>query len=219
MKDYFTHLLNNMLIVRVIFGMILFTLTVPSFAQKGVYHGREYYQERAKLNKARKERKKMLEQAAKDSLKYVKGTKEYYIDSIRKQDSTIFFKDVPKLDIEDKIFIVNKSPYFLLQGMVAKMSDKGELETVGAFTNIAPGQTYLLFSYEDEKLKKLRKRTIAIKIKGSRKPVQQDNSETDNSITVPECFTYDFDAKLSESRHDLYIEIISNDSGGSITDF
>ncbi len=150
----------------------------------------------------------------------------------------VFYKDVPqKLDIKDKIFIQNKTPYLIIQSVVALVDPKGELIPLGSTSYVSPKETYEIASFKDNKLKELRGKRIAIKIKGSKKLVGTNNTsvytpfgsvgvhhqdlspEILNNIK-PEDIIYDFDAVLLEGSHDLYIQIMyKGESGKNIMDF
>lgn len=157
-------------------------------------------------------------------------------DSSQKPISNIVYKKVPdKLNIKDKVIIQNKSPYYILQIVVAEVFDD-RLEPLGSSTYIAPNETWELASFRNNELKLLRGKTIAIKAKGA-KLTLGDNNRTNiwtpygtigvghkeldpeivNSIK-PEDITYDFDAKLFEANHDLYIELFNRGDEG-IMDF
>lgn len=150
----------------------------------------------------------------------------------------IVYKQVPaKLNIRDKIIISNKSPYYILQIVVA-VKEGEQLVPLGSSTFIAPNEDWELASYRDNTLKSLRGKTIAIKTKAAKVSMGERNEtridipfsvysfgirhkELDPEIVnnlKPEDITYDFDAKLYESRHDLYIEVF-NSKGNDIMDF
>ena len=140
--------------------------------------------------------------------------------------------------IEDKIFIKNKTPYYILQIAVAIPQNDGEFEPLGVASYIAPNETFNMANFKNNSLKQLRGRTIAIKAKGARVFAGEHNS---TSVDTPygsvgvkhkelnpeiinnikkEDYTYNFDVKLYENRHDLYIEVFSSgENGNGIMDF
>jgi len=143
-----------------------------------------------------------------------------FLDSLRcaNPDMTITF--VPqKLNIKDKIFITNKSPCLIQYLVVAVIDEALKFVPVGSAKNISPNKNFEFVSYEDNKLKQLKGKVIAIKTKGIKKFTvgkDEDYTFTDDSSNV----TYSFNAVLKEDRHDLYIEITGKDKyEGNIMDF
>ncbi len=149
----------------------------------------------------------------------------------------VFYKEIPKrLNIKDKVFLVNRTPFWIVQAMVAVVDDRdGSLTPLGSAALVAPNESWELASFSDNNLKYLRGKRLAIKVKGSRKMlaasrtdvstpygsvgVQRRNidQETLNSLQ-PEDFVYDFGAVLYEANHDLYIRIVNMGDNG-IMDF
>ncbi len=149
----------------------------------------------------------------------------------------LFYKTVPqKLNIKDKIFLVNKTPFPFLQSVVALVDDSdGSLISLGSSSIVAPNETWEIISYANNALKYLRGKRLAIKVKASKKMIDTNrtsvgtpygsvgvshvdiSSEIINSLK-PEDITYDFDAELYEANHDLYIHIIYKGENG-IMDF
>ena len=154
--------------------------------------------------------------------------------SIFAQDNTnndnVIYLDVPaKMKINDKIFLVNNSPYTVLQAVVVLVESK---KTIGSTVYVNPGRRSEMASYGDNGLKNVRGKRIAIKIKGV-KIVLDDTSSTGvvggsmatgtfgvgtsrlelkadeiNNID-PSLITYNFSASIAEEDHDLYITITS----------
>ena len=151
----------------------------------------------------------------------------------------IIYRVIPKkLNIRDKIIIQNKSPYYILQIVVAISNENGELDPLGSSTYIAPNETWELASYKDNALKKLKGKNIAIKVKGAKVFIGEQNNTSVwtpyGSVGVkhkdldpeiinklkPEDITYNFDVRFYEDRHDLYIEVFnSGETGSGIMDF
>jgi hypothetical protein len=155
-----------------------------------------------------------------------------------KSQQNVIYKTVPKKNffIRDKIIVQNKSPYYILQVVVALENANGEFQPLGSSTYIAPNETYELAAFKNNSLKKLKGQVIAIKAKGA-KIVFGDSNQTNvwtpyGSVGVrhkeldPELvnnikdsdITYDFDAKLFEANHDLYIELYNSGKQG-VMDF
>lgn len=159
-------------------------------------------------------------------------------DSTNNSNQNIIYKIVPKKNfwIKDKIFIENKSPFYILQVVVAIEDQNGEFQPLGSATYIAPSEIYELASYRNNSLKKLKGQRIAIKAKGVKLLVGESNQtnvwtpygsvgvkhkELDNDMInniKPSDITYDFEAKLYEANHDLYIELYST-GGKGVMDF
>ena len=153
-----------------------------------------------------------------------------------KTNDNIVFKVVPpKANIKDKIKIWNRSPYTILQVVVCEVVGK-ELRPLGSCTNIRPDKTDDIASFKENTLKYLKGKTIAIKAKGLKKVVGNQSStevntpfgdvsvnheerkeDSANSLTQDDV-TYEFEAKLFEDHHDLYIELYST-RGNSVMDF
>jgi len=161
-------------------------------------------------------------------------------DSINVDPTTnghIVYKVVPrKFNIKDKIFVTNKSPYYILQIVVAEVVDN-KLIPIGSATSISPNETYEMVSFSNNTLRELRGKKIAIKAKGAKIAAVGNENRTRvdvpfYSVSVrhkdidpeivnnlkPEDITYEFDSALSESHHDLYIDMFTS-SGKSVMDF
>ena len=120
-------------------------------------------------------------------------------------NGNIIFKLVShKLDLKDKITVSNRSSYTLLQVAIC-LAEDNKLKPLGTCTNIEPGESGEIASYEDNALKNLQSRTIGIKAKGVKKGDSED-------------VTYEFEVKLLEDRHDLTIELY-NAPGKDVMDF
>lgn len=151
----------------------------------------------------------------------------------------VIFLQVPKkLNIKDKIFLVNHSQTTILQAVVAIVSDD-TLTPIGNATLVSPGGRFEMASFSDNNLKKLKGQKIGIKIKGVKKILGDTNktgivggslatgpvglgiehreikAEELNNID-PSLITYDYKVSLSEQNHDLYITVTS---GSNTFDF
>lgn len=151
-------------------------------------------------------------------------------------NKNIVFKTVsPKLKVRDKVIVLNRSPYYILQAVVCQVINH-ELVPIGSATNLSPNESWEIASFRGGKLKDLRGQTLAIKAKGAKLSVGDENrtnvwtpygnvgvrhkdidKEELNNIK-PEDITYEFDAALSEDKHDLYIELFTS-SGVNAMDF
>lgn len=144
---------------------------------------------------------------------------------------------IPKsLNIKDNIFLVNKSPYLILQAMVALPQPDGNFEPVGTTTLLAADERALIASYANNGLKRLRGTTIAVKVKGAKVIAGQKRTgvvtpmgdvgaatteispDLVNNID-PKDVTYDYDVRIYEAHHDLYIEVYYKGKTGSVMDF
>lgn len=97
-----------------------------------------------------------------------------------------------------------------MQAVVTAISKNYTLTQIGTAGSLAPGETKELASFEDNDLKKFRGKVIAMKVKGVKSVIVQNNGSI-SSIANESDVTYDFDARFSENRHDLYIEIVNNE--------
>lgn len=158
------------------------------------------------------------------------------VDSLpQKKESNIIYVEVPKkLNIKDKIFLVNRSQTTILQAVVVLMSGES-YTTIGNASLVNPGSSFEMASYSGNWLKKLKGQTIGIKIKGVKKVigdtsttgvaggsfatggfgvgVQHREIKADELNNIdPELITYDYSVRLAEENHDLYI-IVTSGSG------
>lgn len=159
-------------------------------------------------------------------------------DSVDNSKQHIIYKQVPKkhFTIKDKIIIQNKSPYYILQIVVAIDDQDGVYFPLGSANYIAPNETWELATFKNNSLKYLKGKVIAIKAKGAKALLGESNQtnvwtpygsvgvrhkeldpEVLNSIK-PSDITYDFDVKLLEGNHDLYIQLYSVGNKG-VMDF
>lgn len=151
---------------------------------------------------------KRVKETNKERRYRLNNQRQHTIDSLKKANSNIVIKEIDKtLDIKDKIFIVNKSQSCINQLAIAIINAEGKYESVcSMIKDVQPGQTAEIISFSNNELKQLRGRLIVVKIKGSKYSgnqggiIKEDIDENSSNIT------YDFDIKLYERRHDLYIE-------------
>jgi hypothetical protein len=157
----------------------------------------------------------------------------------------IMYAEVPqKMNIKDKIFIRNSSPFTILQVVVAVEED-GQYNVLGSASYISPNGRAEIASFDNNKLKKLRGKKLAIKAKGVNKML--GDRATSNSTGVYGGFVgfgfasvskeadvihaddvnqldpdlkvvYDFTVNLMEESHDLYIKLSPTGENG-IFDF
>ena len=147
-------------------------------------------------------------------------------------DSSIIYVQIPpKMKINDKIFVVNKTPNLIVHMVVALPNEEGSMESLGSSCYITPNKTVEIASFDNNGLKKLRGKTIAVKAKGIKTSIeiqgkrvnvldvdnQKFNVEMVNSLKN-EDFLYDFKTIIYEANHDLYIELHSKGKN-SIMDF
>jgi hypothetical protein len=157
----------------------------------------------------------------------------------------IMYAEVPKkMNIKDKIFIRNSSPFTILQVVVAVEED-GQYNVLGSASYISPNGRAEIASFDNNKLKKLRGKKLAIKAKGVNQMMGDKESSTSKRVyensdgtgfnTVTEGHdvihtkavnkldpdlkvVYDFTVNLMEESHDLYIKLSPTGENG-IFDF
>lgn len=157
-------------------------------------------------------------------------------DSLSNTDNVLMVTVPTNLKIKDKIFLVNKSPYLILQAMVALPQENGGYELLGNTNYVASSERATIASYDNNELKKLRGKIIAIKVKGAKVFTGENrtgvatplggvgvahteiSSDLVNNID-PKDITYSFETKLHEEDHDLYIEVYFKGDGKNIMDF
>ena len=148
-------------------------------------------------------------------------------------NNNIIFKVVgPNLNIKDKIKIWNRSPYTLTQVVVCVV-ENGELVPLGTCNDVDPDDDCDIASYKNNSLKNLRGRTLAIKAKGIKSEpgsrsstkvrtpygnVEVKRKSSEATEDKPEEYTYEFEAKLFEDKHDLFIELFAS-SNQDVMDF
>lgn len=161
-------------------------------------------------------------------------------DSIAKvNDNHVIYVEVPKkLNIKDKIYLVNRSETTILQAVVVLMSGDS-YTTIGNASLVSPGSSFEMASYSGNWLKNLKGQTLGIKIKGVKKIIgdtsttgvaggsfatggfgvgvhhREIKAEELNNID-PELINYDYTVRLGEANHDLYITVTS---GSNAFDF
>ncbi len=168
------------------------------------------------------------------SVAFAQATK----DSTANPNDNVMYKTVEKsLNIKDKIIVQNKSPYLILQIMVALPNEEEGFTPISSSSYIAANEAREIASYDSNSLKFLRGKTIAIKIKGAKVAIPENNTqvytpygsvgvqhkEIDPNIVnniKDEDVTYNFDVKLFEANHDLYIQVnYKGKDGTSVMDF
>ena len=143
-----------------------------------------------------------------------------------------FFIQIPQnLRIKDNVYVQNRSPYFVLQMLVAvDMVGNGDFVPIGQTSYLPTGRAVKVASYDDNNLRKLRGKTLMIKVKGAKVnpassgaqvdvytpygSVNVDNRKVDMEVVKnikPEDVTYDFHAHVFEQDHDLYIQLEGKD--------
>lgn len=148
------------------------------------------------------------------------------------KDRGVYYMQIPKkLNIKDNVFIINRSPYLIVQMLMAvDMMGNGDYVPVGQASYVPTGQRVKIASYDDNNLKRLRGKNVLVKVKGAKinpmtsgakvdvytpyGSVNVDNrrvdAETIKNIKDSD-ITYEFRARLFEEDHDLYIQIEGKD--------
>lgn len=127
-------------------------------------------------------------------------------DTIGLNDSVRYLIIPTRLRINDKIILVNRSQYTILQAAVVLLNDDGTTTPLGSASLVLPGWSFQVASFENNWLRKLRGKTIGIKIKGAKTVLTNEIENLDPAI-----ITYDFTSTLSENDHDLYITVTSDE--------
>lgn len=153
-------------------------------------------------------------------------------DSTQKKMAGVIRMTIPpKLNIKDNIYIQNKSPYLILQMVLALDTGDGSYSTIGRASYVPSNGREKIASFDDNKLKKLRGLPVVLKVKGAKINPRTEGANVDvyipfGSVNVhnkkpnPEDIkdideskiTYDFRAFMFESDHDLYIQIEAQDA-------
>ena len=127
-------------------------------------------------------------------------------------DEHIIYKEVPrKFRIEDKIKVVNKSPYYI-QKIVISLPVNNGFSLIGTLSDIKPTEDESIDLRNERLMKSLRGETLAIKIKG----IKTNQNMSEEAI-------YDFNIQYYCYRDDLVIVVShknkSEDNNKSIMDF
>lgn len=131
-------------------------------------------------------------------------------DSLRQIDPSLIFVSIPnRLHIKDKVIVTNQTPYPIKHIVITIINDNGRCKMLGQRTNIDPGISQELLSLDGNALKTIRKRTLVIKIKDT-EVLSTNMNSPDNSTFDQRLTTHQYNIKLSEQRHDLHIDVISN---------
>lgn len=169
-----------------------------------------------------------------DSTQKNQAVEKQKADSTRNDQNKglIYFQVPKKLNIKDKVIVKNNSPYTILQMVVAAdLLEQGDYEVIGQAAYLAPGMEREICSWSDNALKRLRGKSLLLKIKGAKvSPIVQGNkvdvfammgevhvdnrkidSETLKNIR-PEDITYNFRVRYGEADHDLYLYVEGTDS-------
>ena len=130
-------------------------------------------------------------------------------DSVQRGDSTIVATIIPRFKngLSDKIFVVNNSKSFIIQGAGYIVDHKGRCQLLGTFSQLEKGQKTEINSLYTDKLQRILELPLLLKAKGSlyRNP-NIDAEQMSNGEALSE-YTYRFTFQLHENRHDLIIEI------------
>ncbi len=152
-------------------------------------------------------------------------------DTIPQKNKGVIHTQIPSnLNIKDNIIVQNKSPYLILQMVLALDAGGGNYYTIGQASYIPSGGAEEIASFSDNKLKKLRGLPAVLKVKGAKINPRTEGANVDvytpygsvnvhnrkvNAEDVKDIdeskITYDFRARMFEADHDLYIQIESVD--------
>ena len=122
------------------------------------------------------------------------------LDSLQKCNPDIIYTIVPRWAINDKVYIVNKSSYDIVQIAVTWIDDNNKTHSLGSLTNLASGKDEELVHFKGNGLRQLQNQILAVKAKGRKHTDLKDEQPLDSSL-----YTYSFAIRLSEERHDLFI--------------
>lgn len=119
-------------------------------------------------------------------------------------DNLLYYLDIPKkYHLKDKIIFINNSNYYI--GLVSiAICENGQFIPLGSNTGLIPGKEYDIVSYKNNELKTLRKKKIAIKLKGFKSILSNQDSEFININSN------ELKIRASENRHDLVIEVFNS---------
>lgn len=158
-------------------------------------------------------------------------------DTNKADNKNIISLIIPQnMKIKDKIFILNKTNTTILQAVVAQVGDDGQQNVLGVSILQYPSQKVTIASFDNNELKQLRGKKIAIKVKGTTEMIGNMNSTSvgaawggtggfgGGGVTVnhrdldadkinnldENKITYNYSASIHEEDHDLYITVTHN---------
>ena len=141
------------------------------------------------------------------------------MDSIKREDPKVFFAAVGKLNIKDKVYITNKTTYIIEKAVIGYIDLNMKFQIIATASDVSPGHKTELISFDNNGLKMVQKKMLVLKVKGRHSDSTQDSKgmapshESDANSII-----YEFDAVISEVRHDLCIDII-NKKNNDLLDF
>ena len=157
-------------------------------------------------------------------------------DSIAAGNNEIVCTVPTTLNINDNVFVVNKTLYTILKIAVVEATESDYIIPVGTGSSIVPGERFKIAEYSNNNLRRLKGRTLIIKAKGADIDMPSSSSNEPNAgrnsrsrhkefdqktiDAIPrEKITYDFNINMYEANHDLYIELLPGKSDKSFLDF
>lgn len=121
-------------------------------------------------------------------------------------DYIIYHMFIPKnMRLKDKIIVKNKTNYYIGLASVALCKNEQYIP-LGSCLELIPGKEYVVVSYENNELKKIRNKTIAVKLKGFRSALGDQDKNLNN--IDPKAFKM----RVSEDSHDLIIDLYNSTS-------
>lgn len=119
-------------------------------------------------------------------------------------DNVTYYWNIPRnYHLKDKIIVINESSYYI--GLVSvAVSENGQFKPLGSGSGLESGKDYEIVSYKNNELRKLKNKKIAIKMRGFRSII--DDQESDSKSINPD----DLQIRVYESRHDLVIVVFNS---------
>lgn len=154
------------------------------------------------------------------------------------QDNLIHIQVSSKANLKDKVILINKSSYTVLQSRLV-LSENDSQELIGNSLIIVPGGSVVVADFPRNGLRRLVGKHLILKVKGTKKLLVDQKStsigggvlgtggagvvavginhselsaDTYNNLDDSE-ITYSFDVKYYDMHHDLYIEIYDKKEG------
>ena len=108
-----------------------------------------------------------------------------------------------KMDVNDKVFVINSTPYTLLETTVLIYGTDGNYQTVCNIKNTKSGEKIEAASFDDNKLRIVKGKPVVIRTKILKEGVIAENSKFgDEDVLI---------AVLYEEDHDLYVELVNSE--------
>lgn len=108
-----------------------------------------------------------------------------------------------KMDVNDKVFVINSTPYTLMNTEILIYKTDGEYQTICNISDTKSGQKIEAASFEDNNLRIVKGKPLIVRVKILKEGKLAENSKFgDEDVLI---------AVLYEEDHDLYVELVNSE--------